>query len=79
MNLLRKSQQTIFAEVLLSSMYETFNSLGLKVVTEGVENIDQFQYIKACSKSKIQGFLLSSPLSIKVFEETYFRVSPSHR
>ena len=76
---IKKIPTDYFSEVLLSSMYEIFNSLGLKVVTEGVENIDQFQYIKACSKSKIQGFLLSSPLSIKVFEETYFRVSPSHR
>ncbi|MGB9429052.1 MAG: EAL domain-containing protein [Gammaproteobacteria bacterium] len=45
------------------------NSLGLRVVAEGVENETQLQWLQAQNCELIQGFLLSEPLDVQACEQ----------
>lgn len=52
---------------LLRSMIDIGNSLGLRVVIEGVETDAQFQALKSLSAKQFQGFLFAKPLSPRDF------------
>ena len=43
--------------------------LGEKVVVEGVEDINQLNFIKSCNCDKVQGFLFSKPVDEEHFEK----------
>ena len=45
------------------------HNLKLKVVAEGVETFEQFDFLKARKCDQIQGFLFSRPLDAQAFEE----------
>ncbi len=45
------------------------NSLGHRVVAEGVENADQLEWLQMESCALIQGFLLSEPLDVRACEK----------
>lgn len=65
---IKKIPEDEFSAALLSGMYDIFENLGYDIVTEGVENHEQLQFIQANSKSKIQGFLLGRPVPAKEME-----------
>ncbi len=44
-------------------------TLGMKVVAEGVESQEQFQYLQAMGCHHFQGYLFSSPLPLEAFLE----------
>ena len=70
------------AAAVVQGIFNMASSLGLDCVAEGVENIDQLDYLKDQLCSEIQGFLFSQPLASddvpavlsKVFGVT--RISP---
>ena len=45
------------------------HNLKLKVVAEGVETFEQFDFLKARKCDQIQGFLFSRPLDAETFEK----------
>jgi diguanylate cyclase len=48
-------------------------SLGLNVIAEGVETIEQANYLSNHGCQKLQGYLLGRPMDVKTFEETVER------
>ncbi|GGB53065.1 diguanylate cyclase [Shewanella inventionis] len=53
---------------MVDSIVTIAHNLGLKVVAEGVENVNQYNMIKALGCELIQGHLYSKPLTDKEFE-----------
>lgn len=51
------------------------HSLGMKVVAEGVETIEQQQFLKACQCDYFQGYLFSRPVRLKELIEKIRTVS----
>jgi EAL domain-containing protein (putative c-di-GMP-specific phosphodiesterase class I) len=44
-------------------------SLGIRVISEGVETIHQFEYLTQEGSSLFQGFYFSEPVPVRSFEE----------
>jgi EAL domain-containing protein (putative c-di-GMP-specific phosphodiesterase class I) len=57
------------AKALLQGIVGMCQSLGMKVVAEGIETEAQFELLKSLNVEHYQGFLLSKPLSIDQFIE----------
>jgi EAL domain-containing protein (putative c-di-GMP-specific phosphodiesterase class I) len=53
------------ASAIIKATFNMSDSLGFKLVVEGVETEEQYQLIMESGSSKIQGFLFSEPLSIE--------------
>ena len=47
------------------------HTLGLKVLAEGVETVQQYWFLRAVGCDEFQGFFLSPPLSAEDFVEYY--------
>ncbi len=47
------------------------HALGLKVVAEGVETKEQFEYLKSLECEEIQGYYFSRPLAETDFKQQY--------
>lgn len=61
----------IEAEQLVSAIISMANILGLKTVAEGVETIQQLEYLGKLNCAVIQGFYLAKPLPKHEFEQRY--------
>lgn len=57
------------ARIITESIIYMVKKLGCETVAEGVENKEQFDYLKAIGCDCIQGFLLGKPLSADKIEE----------
>ena len=56
------------------------HNLGMKVVSEGVETQQQYDFLAKHKCDLIQGYLISKPLSEKAFERQYVAlVNPSEK
>jgi len=51
------------ATQLVSAIISMANTLGLRVVAEGIENQQQFDFIAGCHCQLVQGFYLAKPMS----------------
>ncbi|KMJ57476.1 diguanylate cyclase [Bacillus sp. LL01] len=47
------------------------HNLGLRVIAEGVETIEQLDFLKKYNCDTIQGYLFSKPISVKQFEQLH--------
>lgn len=57
------------AQILLENMIEMILQMGRKIVVEGIETEEQFNYLKTLDVTYIQGFYFSKPLPEKEFLE----------
>lgn len=55
-------------EIVINSVIAMAKSLSMKVVAEGVENLEQMQMLKRLGCDYIQGYVIAKPLPIKDFE-----------
>ncbi|WP_022793209.1 bifunctional diguanylate cyclase/phosphodiesterase [Marinococcus halotolerans] len=58
----RHIPSTTFDTTLLTGIYRLIEELGLDVVTEGVENASQLEFVQQYSTSYVQGYYFSRPV-----------------
>jgi diguanylate cyclase (GGDEF)-like protein len=56
-------------KIVIDSIIKLAKGLGLKVISEGVETIEQARFLKECSCDMVQGYFFYKPLPIEEFEE----------
>lgn len=57
---------------ILNTIISLSKTLGLSVVTEGVETKEQLECLTKMGCEVYQGYYFSKPVDVKQFEETYF-------
>nr|WP_240542780.1 EAL domain-containing protein [Exiguobacterium qingdaonense] len=63
-NFVKGIPENKFDRALLEGLYQTFHTLGLDIVTEGVERPEQLAFVLEYSGSLIQGYHYSKPIPI---------------
>ena len=63
-NFVKGIPENKFDRALLEGLYQTFHTLGLDIVTEGVERPEQLAFVLEYSSSLIQGYHYSKPVPI---------------
>ncbi len=71
MGFLRASNFSQKVKDIITSIISMAKTLGMTVITEGVENEDQVEFLKQSGCDIFQGFYFSKPLSVKDFESKY--------
>ncbi|MCC0729921.1 GGDEF domain-containing protein [Clostridioides sp. ZZV14-6048] len=56
-------------KIVVESVIELSRRLGMKVIAEGIEEVEQVHFLKSIGCDYIQGYVFSKPLSISEFEE----------
>ncbi len=64
------------ASMIASAIIELAHNLHFNVVAEGVENPDQYRWLRAAHCDQFQGYLFSRPLALNEFKEMLARTSP---
>lgn len=59
--------------LLLENVIQTCHKMDIQVVAEGVENKNQFLFLKKINCDFIQGFIIDRPISIAEFEKKYLK------
>lgn len=62
-------------EIIAKAIIELAHNMGLKVVAEGVEFLEQLKFLKQNSCDKVQGFLFSPPVPAKEFKLNLRRIT----
>ena len=73
MGFLQKSQNDKKSRLILEKIIVLAKELGMKVVTEGVENVHQIDFLSEFGCDLFQGFYFSRPIPVSDFEERYFK------
>ncbi len=71
MGFLRKTSHEERSRTIMNAVINMSKNLGLTVVTEGVETIDQVNYLTAAGCDIFQGYYFSKPVPVKDFEQKY--------
>lgn len=72
MGFLRKTSHEEKSRTIMNAVINMSKNLGLTVVTEGVETIDQVNYLTEAGCDIFQGYYFSKPIPVKDFEGNYF-------
>lgn len=67
-NFVKGITENTFDRALLEGLYQTFHTLGLDIVTEGVERPEQLAFVLEHSSSLIQGYHYSKPVPLSQLE-----------
>ena len=59
--------------VIIKAIIAMGHSLGMKIVAEGVETLEHFQFLKQCGCDECQGFYFSRPIPADDFEQLILR------
>lgn len=62
---------------IVSAIIAMSNSLGLKVVAEGIETENQAQILTQLGCDTLQGYFISKPDTMDAFEHTWLAIQPS--
>lgn len=68
---LKKSSHEERGEQILSSIISLSHDIGMDVITEGVENVDQLSMLAKMNCDWFQGYYFSKPITVGDFEEKY--------
>ncbi len=69
----RNAAHDAFAEKCVRASADLGRALGLRLVAEGVETADEYDYMRALEVDLIQGHYFSKPLTFDLFTEKYFQ------
>ena len=69
---IRNAGNDEFAEKCVRASVDLGRALGLRLVAEGVETVDDYSYVKAHDIDQIQGYYFSKPLPVDAFAKKYF-------
>lgn len=72
MEFLRKNEDPERSRMILEMVLNLAKELDICVVTEGVEQKDQLQYMQELGCTLFQGFYFAKPMPVDQFEKTYF-------
>lgn len=65
--------------ILLKGIYEILNDLDIRVVTEGIETEEQFEFVSKNSSSLLQGYYFSKPLELKFLFNRFTEIESSSK
>lgn len=68
---LKKSSHEERGEQILMSIISLSHDIGMDVITEGVENVDQLSMLAKMNCDWFQGYYFSKPIAVGDFEEKY--------
>lgn len=68
---LKKSSHEERGEQILRSIISPSHDIGMDVITEGVENVDQLSMLAKMNCDWFQGYYFSKPIAVGDFEEKY--------
>ncbi len=68
---LKKSSHEERGEQILRSIISLSHDIGMDVITEGVENVDQLSMLAKMNCDWFQGYYFSKPITVGNFEEKY--------
>lgn len=68
---LKKSSHEERGEQILRSIISLSHDIGMDVITEGVENVDQLSMLAKMNCDWFQGYYFSKPIAVGNFEEKY--------
>ena len=71
MAFLQKTANKQRGEKILQVVNEMAKKLNIETVVEGVENLEQAEFLRKTGFDVLQGYLYSKPLSVDEFEKTY--------
>lgn len=74
MGFISKTNNEERGKVIVSSIIKMAKALGMNVISEGVENEEQAQFLKETGSDVFQGYLFSKPIRVDEFEEKYMEV-----
>lgn len=73
-SLVLESFEQRLESTLLKSIVDTFHTIHMKVLAEGIETKEQFDYVKSIGIDAVQGYYLCKPLSVMDSFEFYDRL-----
>lgn len=72
MGFLRKTSHEERSRTIMNAVIDMSKNLGLTVVTEGVETVEQVHYLTKAGCDVFQGYYFAKPMPVKNFEAKYF-------
>lgn len=75
---LRKTSHEERSRTIMNSVIDMSKSLGLTVVTEGVETQEQVEYLTEAGCDIFQGYYFAKPMPVKEFEAKYFQAASAN-
>ena len=57
--------------VFIETIVKMGQTLKMQIIAEGVETVEQLDYLKSINCNQYQGYYYSKPISVKDFEKFY--------
>ena len=73
-SLVKTLAQNQTAHILIRSLAVICSDLGIKLIAEGVETLEQLDILKELRCNEVQGYLFSKPLPLNDFENKYLQI-----
>lgn len=73
-SLVKTLAQNQKARILIRSLAVISSDLGIKLIAEGVETLEQLDILKELRCNEVQGYLFSKPLPLNDFENKYLQI-----
>lgn len=73
MMFLGKNNDSIKANKILAGTIRMAKDIGLTVISEGVENKEEAEFLKKCGCDYMQGYYYAKPMSVEAFEANYLK------
>ena len=73
-SLVKTLAQNQKARILIRSLAVICSDLGIKLIAEGVETLEQLDILKELRCNEVQGYLFSKPLPLNDFEHKYLQI-----